>query len=170
VDEAFIDCCPKRSVRDRAAELEGLVVVGSLTKALCVPGVRLGYLIAKPEEVEKIESEMAPWSLNAFAAAIAKRLPGHLAGLNQDRARIAARREKFAAGLEGLGAKVFPSEASFLLCDFGRPMGGVAERLAQERILVRTCESFGLPDSCWRLAVKTGAQNARLIAALGRLL
>ena len=166
VDEAFIDCCPKHSVRDQAALLEGLVVVGSLTKALCIPGVRLGYLIARPEVVEEIGLAVPPWSLNAFAGLIAKRLPGHLPELEVDRARNASRRAKLEAALTALGASVYPSEASFLLCDFGKPMGEAVARLKDEDILVRTCTSFGLPSSFLRLAVKTEAQNARLIEAL----
>jgi histidinol-phosphate/aromatic aminotransferase/cobyric acid decarboxylase-like protein len=48
VDEAFIDFCPEESVREIAARTPGLVVVGSLTKALGIPGARLGYLVAAP--------------------------------------------------------------------------------------------------------------------------
>lgn len=170
VDEAFIDCCPKHSVREQAAALEGLIVVGSLTKALSVPGVRLGYLIARPEAVEEIGRQVPPWSLNAFAALIAKRLPAHLPELEADRVRNAARRAKFEASLAALGASVYPSEASFLLCDFEKPMDNDVAILKEEGILVRTCASFGLPGSILRLAVKTEAQNARLIRALERIL
>ena len=59
-----------------------------------------------------------------------------------------------------------PSHAPFLLADFGRDMTEVAKRLRARRILVRTCESFGLPPAYLRLAVKTEAENARFLEAL----
>ncbi len=165
VDEAFVDFCPEISVRERAAAGE-LVVVGSLTKALCVPGVRLGYLIAAPEAVKGYEKCAVPWSLNAFAAAIARELPGHLDKLDEDRKTNMLRREALAAALRGLDADVFPSRTNFLLADFRRPMDAAAERLKAKGILVRTCASFGLGDSFLRVAVKTEAENARLVRVL----
>ena len=45
-------------------------------------------------------------------------------------------------------------------------MVAAAKRLRARRILVRTCESFGLPPTYLRLAVKTEAENARFLEAL----
>jgi histidinol-phosphate/aromatic aminotransferase/cobyric acid decarboxylase-like protein len=170
VDEAFIDLCPEESVRDRAARTPGLVVVGSLTKALCIPGARLGYLIAAPAWVERFGALAAPWSLNAFAAAVARALPEHLHELAEDRRLNDLRREALSKSLAALGAKVLPSKANFLLCDFGRPMTEAVRALMREGILVRECASFGLPANFLRLAVRTEGENARLAAALERAL
>ncbi len=73
VDEAFIDYCPECTVRSQVQP--GLTVVGSLTKILCIPGVRLGYVCAAPETIHALEGRMLTWSLNSFAAAIAAELP-----------------------------------------------------------------------------------------------
>ena len=164
-DEAFADFCPEISCRDRAAAGE-LVVVGSLTKALCVPGVRLGYLIAAPEAVERYGAIVAPWSLNAFAAAIAAALPEHQSELDADRRRNEERRTRLAADLRALGAAVPDSRANFLLPDFARPMKPVISRLKARGVLVRDCASFGLGEGQIRVAVRTEDENARLISAL----
>ncbi|MDO5377859.1 MAG: aminotransferase class I/II-fold pyridoxal phosphate-dependent enzyme [Clostridia bacterium] len=163
-DEAFVDFCPERSVRGEVGE--GLTVVGSLTKSLCIPGVRLGYVCAAPERVAALERRALPWSLNMLAAAVAEALPGHEEELAGDAARNAGRRVRLARGLAALGARVLPSEANFLLADFGRDMTEAARALRRGRILVRTCESFGLPSSVWRLAVRTDGENERLLEAL----
>jgi len=170
VDEAFIDLCPEESVRDRAARTPGLVVTGSLTKALCIPGARLGYLVAAPAWVERFGALAAPWSLNAFAAAVARALPEHLDELTEARRLNDLRRAGLANSLASLNAKVLPSKANFLLCDFGRPMAEAAQALKREGILVRECASFGLPANFLRLAVRTEGENARLVAALERAL
>lgn len=164
VDEAFIDFCPECSVRQDVQT--GLTVVGSLTKTLCIPGVRLGYVCAAPERIAELERRALPWAVSALASAVAEKLPEHIEEIKEDAAKNALRREALTASLRSLGASVMPSFANFLLADFGCDMTEAAQRLKERHILVRTCASFGLPPCVWRLAVKTEEENARLIACL----
>ena len=165
VDEAFIDYCPEHSVRDLVPAHEGLIVLGSLTKSLAIPGARLGFIAAHPAVIALIARELPPWRLNCLATAVAAALPGHAADFERIRRLNDARRTAFAEGLRSIGAWVYPSDASFLLCDFGRDMRPAIERLRARRILVRPCGMFpGLTDAHLRLGVRTEAENARLIA------
>ncbi|MGN0772431.1 MAG: pyridoxal phosphate-dependent aminotransferase [Candidatus Ventricola sp.] len=164
VDEAFIDFCPEHSVRRDVSQ--GLTVVGSLTKTLCIPGVRLGYICAAPEVIAQMERQALPWSLNMLAAEIAAQLPAHMEDIRRDAERSAQRRERLAGMLRAHGARVEPSQANFLLVDFGRDMSAEADRLKRHHILVRTCASFGLGKNVLRLAVRTDAENDRLVDAL----
>lgn len=168
VDEAFIDFCPENSVR--SAVTEGLTVVGSLTKTLCIPGVRLGYLCGAPGWIAQMEKLALPWSINMLAAAVCAQLPGHMEEIRRDARVNAQRRERLARRLRERGASVWPSQANFLLVDFGRDMCRAVERLKEKRILVRTCASFGLANSMLRIAVKTDEENDRLLDALGEAL
>lgn len=164
VDEAFIDFCPENSVRGDVQK--GLSVVGSLTKTLCIPGVRLGYICAAPEKIEKLEQRALPWALGTLASAVAANLPEHLDEMRESVAGNAARRARFAQALSALGTEVMPSGANFLLVDFKRNMTNAAARLKEKQILVRTCASFGLPESMWRLAVKRDEENQRFVQML----
>lgn len=168
VDEAFIDYCTEFSLREHIRP--GLTIVGSLTKILGIPGVRLGYLCAVPEVIRTLEERMLPWSLGTQAAEIAARLPEHREEIRRDAETNARHREVFARRLEQLGAETAPSRSSFLLADFRRDMTEPAEQLKARGILVRTCASFGLGNSFLRLAVKTEAENERLAAALEEIL
>ncbi|MBQ7886161.1 MAG: histidinol-phosphate aminotransferase family protein [Clostridia bacterium] len=168
IDEAFIDFCPQHSVRSDVQP--GLIVVGSLTKTLCIPGVRLGYVCAEPEVIRRLERQALPWAVSTLAQAVAAKLPEHLKEIQRDAEINRIRRETLKASLEALGAKVLPSQANFLLADFGMDMTQAAANLKKRNILVRTCASFGLPDSVWRLAVRTEGENARLIACLQEVL
>lgn len=168
VDEAFIEYCPGHSCGALLAAHERLVITGSMTKILGIPGVRLGYLCAHPKTLARLERERLPWSLGCFAEAVLRALPDHAEELQADCVRNAARRERMRAGLEAAGAFVYPSEAAFLLADFGRPVDRLAARLKARGILVRECMDFeGIDDGRHlRLAVKDDASNDRLIAAL----
>lgn len=168
VDEAFIDYCPEHSLRKDVQP--GLAVVGSMTKILGIPGVRLGFVCAEPEVIRTLEERALPWSLSAQAAAIAARLPEHIGDIQRDAEINRARREAFAGRLAKLGAEVAPSEANFLLADFHRDMAGAAAALKEQKIMVRTCTSFGLPGNRLRLAVRTEAENNRLINTLEGIL
>lgn len=168
VDEAFIDFCPAYSVRGHITS--GLSVVGSLTKTLCIPGVRLGYVCAVPEVIEALEQRALPWSLNTLAVAAAAALAQHKDDMAADRTANQARREQLAHLLKALGAEVFPSQSNFLLVHFRQDMTQAAAQLKAQGILVRTCASFGLGPSYWRLAVKTPEENQRLIRHLEAIL
>ncbi len=167
VDEAFIEYCPENSVADLVMAHPGLVILGSLTKILAIPGIRLGYMAASPNVIEALAGDLLPWRLNSLADAVAAALPGHEADFESIRLLNARRRAVFARALEALGVRVYPSDANFLLCDFGRDMRPEIAALRKRRILLRPCGMFpGLTHGHVRLCVRREAENERLIEAL----
>lgn len=168
VDEAFIDFCPEHSVRGDVQP--GLTVVGSLSRTLCIPGERLGYICADPETIEYLERQALPWTVGTLASAVAAQLPEHLEQIRQDAAANSLRREALARRLTEMGAKVSPSQTNFLLVDFFQDMRPIEAALRQSGILVRNCASYGLPDSFVRLTVRTPEENDCLLEHLERLL
>lgn len=163
-DEAFIDFCPECSLRDMIQP--GLVITGSLTKSLCIPGVRLGYVLSDAKTISVLEEKALPWSLNMLASAVCAALPEYLDELKQDRLLNEGRRARFEAQLKLLGAKPLPSSSNFLLVDFGQDMTETAVWLKTQAVLVRTCASFGLSANWLRLAVKSEEENDCLIDLL----
>ena len=161
VDEAFIEYCPEHSVVSLIENHERLLVTGSMTKILGIPGVRLGYLCAQPQVLEELKKYQLTWELSCFAEAVAFALPQHKAEIQADSNRNAARRKELISGLETLGIYVYPSQSACVLADFGKPVDAIAEALKQRKILVRSCMSFDdINDGCHlRLAVKDEASN-----------
>ena len=168
VDEAFIEYCPRHSVVELIAHHPRLLVTGSMTKILGVPGVRLGYLCGQPEVINQLSGRQITWELSCFAEAVACALPEHRADILADGETNARRREHLRARLEKLGIFVYPSEAAFVLADFGRPVAPLVKYLKEKHILVRECMNFdGLDDGRHlRLAVKDEQSNERLLQAL----
>ena len=168
VDEAFIEYCPRHSVVDLIAHHPRLLVTGSMTKILGIPGVRLGYLCGQKEVIDQLSGRQITWELSCFAEAVACALPEHREDILSDGETNARRREQLRAGLAGLGVYVYPSEAAFVLADFGRPVAPLVKFLKEKHILVRECMNFdGLDDGRHlRLAVKDEQDNERLLQAL----
>lgn len=167
VDEAFIEYCPQRSVVDLIAHHPRLLVTGSMTKILGIPGVRLGYLCGQKEVINQLSGRQITWELSCFAEAVACALPEHREDILADGEISARRREQLRAGLAGLGVFVYPSEAAFVLADFDRPVAPLVKFLKNKHILVRECMNFdGLDDGQHlRLAVKDEQDNERLLQA-----
>ena len=168
VDEAFIEYCPDHSAVGLIKNHERLLVTGSMTKILGIPGVRLGYLCAQPQVIEKIGKYQLTWEVSCFAEAVLCSLPEHKAEVQAYCEINARRREHLCKGLERLGIYVYPSEAAFLLADFGKPVDGLIEKLKEKGILVRQCMNFeGVNDgNHLRLAVKDEESNNKLIEAI----
>ena len=167
VDEAFIEYCPAYSVRDLVGQSGRLIVLGSMTKIFGVAGVRLGYLCAGAA-MDMLREKQNPWEINCFAEAIALACAGRRAEADGECERNVLRREQLTDGLQKLGVFVYPSDANFLLADFGRDVSPIVEKLREKHILVRECTDFaGLDDGRHlRLAVKDEASNEKLLHAL----
>ena len=168
IDEAFIDYCSGRTARGMLMAHERLLITGSMTKILGIPGVRLGYLCAGEAVIAECIRRQLTWEVSAFAAGVAAALPAHKAEVAEDARMNAARRDQLARSLNGLGAYVYPSEAAFVLARLPISAALIARRLREKGILVRECMDFaGIDDDRHlRLAVKDELSNARLIDAL----
>jgi histidinol-phosphate/aromatic aminotransferase/cobyric acid decarboxylase-like protein len=159
-DEAFYPLATGRWTRG-----DGCVVVGSLTKLLACPGLRLGYVLADPDLVARCRARQPAWSVGALAAAAlpdlleAVDLPAWCAG-------IAELRVALSGLLASYGLLVRPSDANWVLVEGA---AGLRESLAPHGVVVRDCASFGLPGVT-RIAVPSAAGLERLSVALASAL
>ena len=143
-----------------------VVLIRSLTKRNAIPGVRVGYVIARPETIRTLRALQDPWTVSAHAVAAAAVTSWALASGERD--TIVAWRERLAATVARGGLVPLSSEANFLLVHAGGRAAGVVAALAARAIAVRSCASFGLPEHI-RLAVRPPAELGALGAALAEL-
>ena len=141
----------------------GKVVVGSLTKLLACPGLRIGYLLADPALVARCRAHQPAWSVNGLAVSV---LPDLLAAVDLRgwSAAVAVLRDQLAGVLRQHGLQALPSHANWLLVKAPE----LRARLAPYGIVVRDCGSFGMPDTV-RIAVPGEDGLARLDQALTNL-
>lgn len=169
VDEAFIDYCRENSVCSLIETHPNLVIVGSMTKSLGIPGVRLGYICGWRDILDRLSVYRRPWEVNCFAESIAMDLPNHRDELRADARINAARREYMVEELQKLGVFVYDSQADFLLCRFSESAAKIASILKSRKILVRECMDYDMinDDHHLRVAVKTDKENENLIKEIG---
>ncbi len=136
-------------------------VVGSLTKLLACPGLRLGYvLVPAGEDPAPVRARRGPWAVNGLAAAATADL---LAGADLARWAVGVTRARVAlvALLEAHGLAPQASEAPWVLLHAPT----LRDALGAQGVAVRDCASFGL-DGHVRIAVPDDAGLARLERAL----
>jgi len=155
-DEAFFPLATGRWTRGD----EEAVVVGSLTKLLACPGLRLGYVLADPGLLARVRAAQPQWAVNGPAASALGDLLDTV-DLGAWANEIRALRTELVDVLVRHGLSPRPSDATWVLVD----APGLRTRLAPEGVVVRDCTSFGLAGVA-RVAVPSADGLARLDAAL----
>lgn len=136
-------------------------IVGSLTKLLACPGLRIGYVLAPDETAATaVRARQPRWSVNGLACAA---LPDLLAPVDLPswRDEVAGLRSALVDILAAAGFRAEASDACWVLVE----APGLRERLAPRGVAVRDCSSFGLPHHV-RIAVPDPAGLSRLQEAL----
>lgn len=167
VDEAFMDLVPGQPGSLAGQRLDDVIIVRSLTKALAVPGLRVGYVLAEPALAERLRRARPPWSANAMALAALEasaQRPDALAATAQ---RADGERRDLEHRLAGLaGVRAWPSVTNFCLIEVADGPR-VVRALREQRIAVRPAGSFpGLGPGHIRLTARGPDENARLASAL----
>jgi len=166
LDQAFLSLSSVHAQHSlRVERLPHVVAVRSLTKDHALAGLRVGYALAAPELIQKLDAQRPPWMVSTLAQAAvvaAVRHPEHVA---QARAWLLDARRQLTAAIGRLGLPVVPSETHYCLVRVG-DADLVRERvLRSHRLLVRSCRSFGLSQYI-RVAAGTEEARARLVDAL----
>jgi L-threonine-O-3-phosphate decarboxylase len=176
VDEAFMDFLPpdqQQSLIPIVQDYENLVILRSLTKFYSLPGLRVGYCVAHPDRLRRWQQWRDPWPVNTLAAAAAIAVVQDIEFQQQTWDWLTPARSHLFEGLASLpGLQPYPSAANFLLVQSEQPSSQVQEKLLKHsRILIRDCLSFPeLGDRYFRVAVRTQAENQRLLDALKAIL
>lgn len=160
-DEAFYPLATGRWTAGRPG-----YTLGSLTKLLACPGLRIGYVVCTDGTAQARLADRQPqWSVNGLACAALADLLATV-DLTGWAAAVAARRAELAAVLGAYGLRVRPgASANWVLVEGAV---GLRDRLAAQAVVVRDCTSFGLPG-VHRVAVPTPAGLSRLEAALAAM-
>lgn len=174
IDESFIEFVKnyeRNSMISYVMEYNNLIILRSMTKSFGLAGLRLGYLVANPNLITKINLNQIAWNVNGVA-----QIAGIEALNDQDhlvRAKKLIEKEKIRI-LKAIREKMkglvsYNSEANFLLIKLKNKDSTwyKEELLKNYGILVRDCSSFrGMSNEFIRIAVRTPNENEFLLTAL----
>lgn len=174
VDEAFMDFLPdeeRHTLIRRAQKDKKIIVLRTFTKFYALPGLRIGYLVAHKETVERLKRYQAPWSVNSLAQLAGEYLLDDreyhrrtLQLIDKERFYLFNKISKIK------GLRPYPSVTNFLLIkieNFKLTSGSLAKELLKKGILIRDCSNFrNLNNKHIRIAVRSRKENKKLIGIL----
>lgn len=163
VDEAFMDPTPGASLA-AFSDLPGLIVLRSFGKFFGLAGLRLGFVLAAPTLLARLDEHLGPWTVSGPSRYLAQRLLADQQAQQRQREALLQAGERLAALLTGHGLP--PSGGCALFQLVRRPaVATLHEQLARQAIFTRLFPQldalrFGLPAD--------EAEWQRLDAALAR--
>jgi len=166
LDEAYAEFVGSSLVGLRDAYPK-LVTVRTASKAYALAGLRVGFGIARPEVLSRLNPFRPPGSVSTVSVTLVTEALRDPTVLDANLARVAAERSRLTAGLQEAGWSVGPSVTNFILVDFGSPARAarVAERLLSHGLVPRTFGAGHPLADHLRLTVRDPDEDDRLIAA-----
>ena len=166
VDEAYIEFArPEDSVRGLLDEHPNLVLVKTFSKAWRLAGVRIGYMLARPELIAELARVRLPYHLSAITQVVGEAALRH-AGETLDLVRsIAAERDRIALELQAAGIKTFPSRANFVLFEVDDPPR-VWRDLLEREVLVRSYPDHPRLRRCLRVTAGLPEETDAFLQAM----
>ena len=169
IDEAYFEFWGKTAV-GLTERYDNLVVCRTFSKAFSMAGVRVGYLVAQPKTVKKLNIVRPPNSLSVISLMLAEAALRNLGEMRANVRKIVEERARVFKAIRKVGSvSPFPSETNFILIKVG---GGVEKATRLHKALMRkglVLRSYSKPSAigdCLRLTIGTRDQNDRFISAL----
>ena len=165
LDEAYAEFVG-RSLADLRFAHPNLIVIRTASKAYALAGLRVGFAIARPELVARMNPIRPPASISTVSATVVTEALKDDALAATNVAGVIAERERLTTELTEAGWSVGPSVTNFVLVDLGSVdrAAAAAEALLQRGLVPRTFpDTHPLADHL-RLTVRSADENDRLIA------
>ncbi len=167
IDEAYIEYAGlKHSWLPRVEEHDNLVVMRTFSKAYGLAALRIGYLAANVDLMERLRLVKPPFNLNIYSERVAIAALDEQAWVDDGVRVVVEQRERLEAALKRLGYGTVPSDANFILARSPTPPGDVLAGLRERGILIRTFPGAPMLDDMVRFSIGEPEHMDRLISAL----
>ena len=171
VDEAYIeylDPSLQSSMVDLVKSGENVIISRTFSKVYGIAGLRIGYLIARPDIVKKITKYQVGFSVNQAALAAAKASLGDENFMAMSRKKNDEARKILTDYLDAKGYFYGKSYTNFVFFDPKSDAKALMDKLAERGIAIRIWEYQG---KIWnRISIGTADEMKTLVKNLGEVL
>jgi len=170
IDEAYYEYS-KNSAVELIPKFDNLLILRTFSKAFGLAGLRLGYLLGRPEVISQVGKAQMPFSVNSFNQLALAHILRHRGHVLKSVNPVVEERERMRCSLARIKSiRVFPTWANFLLFEIEEyPASEVFERLRKRNILVRSFHSPRL-NSCLRVTIGRENDNRIFIKTLKEIM
>jgi len=175
VDQAYENYTLQPMLSDAdTVQTHNVILLHSMTKRFCIPGLRLGYVTAHPDIIGRLRQYRQPWSVNALAIEAGKYLLTHGIPNFPDIHHYLAETQRLWERLYAIdGIEMLPTDTTFMLGTVSRMTASQLKELLAHRyhILIRDASNFnGLTPHNFRIATQTPKENDMLVDAIHNIL
>ena len=165
LDEAYAEFVGT-SLLDLRGAYPNLIVVRTASKAYALAGLRVGFGLARPEVIARLNPFRPPGSVSTVSVTLVTEALLDPTILHANLERVERERTRLRDALIAAGWSVGPSVTNFLLVDFGTAerAATVAEALLATGLVPRTFGAGHPLADHLRLTVRDPGENDRLIA------
>jgi histidinol-phosphate aminotransferase len=142
-----------------------LFVAKTFSKVAGLAALRLGAVIACEDSLALVRRAMPPFPVNLAALVAAEAAVADRATMQGYVSEVVRLRAWFAAELEKLGVKTFPSAGNFLLANFGPSGLALFHKLEKRGILLRE-RSKDMGPGFVRITIGTRSEMQRLLKTI----
>jgi histidinol-phosphate aminotransferase len=168
LDEAYVAFVASSWCPFDLAERGNVIVLRSMTKDYGLPGLRLGYAVARRGIADVLRKVRPPWNVNGLAQATGLAVLDEDDYLQQSLAQVKEAKRFLTAEIARFGFTVLPSDAHYFLVKVGNAPE-CRRALLRHGILVRDGSSFGLPEYI-RVSPRSLPECEKLVAAMEKTL
>ena len=171
IDQSYADytLAPMLEPKDMA-DVFNLMLIRSLSKKYCIPGLRLGYIVTSPIIIGRLKQIRQPWTVNALAIEAGKYLMGKDVEMIKDLNGYLDEANRLRRNLEAIeGLKVMKTDTNFMLVSIEKGTSMELKRwlLDNYGILIRDTSNIrGLDSNYFRVTAQTPEENNQLVKAL----
>ncbi|MBU0967727.1 MAG: aminotransferase class I/II-fold pyridoxal phosphate-dependent enzyme [Proteobacteria bacterium] len=174
VDESYLPFTREKSLLHYDLP-PNLFVLFSSSKIYGIPGLRLGFLVARAANLQAMTLQRKPWGVNRMAQIAGEYLLEHADPyVEVVRQFIERERFLFVDLLQKINnIRVIPGKANFILCYLqGEILAAeLREKMLDKKIMIRNCASFdGLDEHYFRMSLKGREENIYCLKVLQEIL
>lgn len=168
VDEAYVEFS-NQDFLSLLTKYENLIISRTFSKAYGAAGIRIGYMIAPPEIIRKIEDIAIPYTCSILNLKMAIRII-ELNTIKEEVSEIIRERNRVSLEIKELEnvIEVYPSEANFILVRFQDAIK-VYRSLQNGGVLVRNRSLLPGCDNCLRITIGTMEENNKMVNILKKI-
>ncbi|MGC8804051.1 MAG: histidinol-phosphate transaminase, partial [Bacteroidales bacterium] len=170
LDEAYIDFSAHRGFLAQLNKYPNLVILQTFSKAWGLAALRLGMAFAHTPIIDLMNKVKYPYNINLLTQ---QKILEAIENKNQKEEwvkTILQNRQWLVDALASIQGveRIYPSDANFVLVKI-KFATQIYQKLVEQKIIVRNRSNVHLCDNCLRITVGTAEENAKLVAALKKL-
>ena len=171
IDESYADYTLQPMLQPKELlDCYNVMILHSLSKKYCIPGLRLGYIAASPIIIDRLRDIRQPWTVNTLAIEAGKWLIKNNPQVIPDIKGYIDEAQRLRDELQAIdGILVMDTKTHYMLVniDWTTSLELKNWLIENHGILIRDASNFrGLDAHCFRVAAQSPEENDALINAI----